>query len=100
MNQKHLLINGDNHGKFEPHFHINLPPKWVVGGALLLAILLTASAIAGHCAIKRFSAKKRTITPVEERIIQTGPRGGNYYINSSGNRTYIPRIAPGEALGD
>jgi hypothetical protein len=25
------------------------------------------------------------------RTIQTGPRGGHYYINKNGNKTYIPR---------
>ena len=28
---------------------------------------------------------------VESRIIHTGPRGGRYYINSYGNKTYIKR---------
>lgn len=28
---------------------------------------------------------------VESRIIHTGPRGGRYYINSNGNKTYIKR---------
>jgi len=27
----------------------------------------------------------------EGRIIQTGPRGGQYYINSNGNKTYVPK---------
>ena len=25
------------------------------------------------------------------RTIQTGPRGGQYYINSNGNKTYVPK---------
>lgn len=40
---------------------------------------------------------KRQYTPVystpssTSRSIQTGPRGGRYYINKNGNRTYIKR---------
>jgi len=101
MNRKsHLLINGDNRGKIEPHFHLNMPPRWVLIGALLLALLLAASAIAGYCVIKRFGESRRKITPVEDRIIQTGPRGGKYYINANGNRTYLPRTTPEAENGD
>lgn len=25
------------------------------------------------------------------QMIQTGPRGGQYYINSNGNKTYVPK---------
>jgi hypothetical protein len=34
------------------------------------------------------SSKTKNVT---ERIIQTGPRGGRYYINSNGNKTYIKK---------
>lgn len=30
-------------------------------------------------------------TPTTSAPIQTGPRGGQYYINSHGNKTYVPR---------
>lgn len=29
--------------------------------------------------------------PSSDRTIHTGPRGGQYYINSNGNKTYVPR---------
>lgn len=30
-------------------------------------------------------------SPSNTQIIQTGPRGGQYYINSNGNKTYVPK---------
>ena len=27
----------------------------------------------------------------QNQVIQTGPQGGTYYINSNGNKTYVPR---------
>lgn len=32
-----------------------------------------------------------SIQPSSAREIQTGPRGGKFYINSNGNKTYVPR---------
>ena len=31
---------------------------------------------------------------METRTIKQGPRGGRYYVNSSGNRTYVNRSTP------
>jgi hypothetical protein len=36
-------------------------------------------------------------TPSTGAVIHTGPRGGRYYINSHGNKTYIPRSSSGRS---
>ena len=32
-------------------------------------------------------------------MLETGPRGGLFYINSNGNRTYVPRDTPNQHSG-
>lgn len=36
-------------------------------------------------------------TPSTGAVIHTGPRGGRYYINSHGNKTYVPRTGSGRS---
>ncbi|MCL9805386.1 HNH endonuclease [Flavobacterium amniphilum] len=37
------------------------------------------------------SSSTQTLPTSTTREIHTGPRGGQYYINSNGNKTYVPR---------
>jgi type IV secretory pathway TrbL component len=38
---------------------------------------------------KDFSAESRTYSA--DKNVQTGPNGGQYYINSNGKKTYVPK---------
>jgi colicin import membrane protein len=59
----------------------------------------TRNAIAGtdYCwqhsksSVKTEKKDSKTNTGVSDNTIQTGPRGGKYYINSHGNKTYIKK---------
>lgn len=86
-------LHGDNHGNINCVFQIRLPGRWMVLGAIVLAIVIAAGAIGGFCWLEHRRMTRRVITPVEQREMRTGPRGGTYYINANGNRTYVSQPA-------
>lgn len=61
---------------------------WLAG-----LVLLLASGTAGRADqwVVPGAALKPAITVIQSRTYILGPRGGCYYINRNGNRTYVDR---------
>ncbi|MBO0935535.1 hypothetical protein J2I47_03140 [Fibrella sp. HMF5335] len=49
-----------------------------------------------NSSVSTYQSSEQGNTPSNGAYIHTGPRGGHYYINSNGNKTYVK---PGSSLG-
>ncbi|MVM29287.1 hypothetical protein GO755_04525 [Spirosoma sp. HMF4905] len=57
------------------------------------AIVYTSRLRYGHSSAYSGLPSNYGYTPSTGAVIHTGPRGGRYYINSHGNKTYVPRTS-------
>lgn len=102
-NRNSLQIHGDNHGDLINYnrYFIHLKTRTAIWMAVVcVLVILTAAAVCAVCLFYLLPERStrptaRTAAPAAvERIIREGPRGGKYYLNSNGNRVYVPRDTP------
>lgn len=62
-----------------------------IRGTIILFLSVAVIIAMAIVTVAWFESNPRVGPPEEEREILTGPRGGQYYINCNGNRTYVKR---------
>ncbi len=107
-NRNSLQIHGDNHGDLINYnrYFIHLKTRTAIWMAVVCVLLiLTAAAVCAVCVFyllpERNARSPAPGAPARiERIIREGPRGGKYYLNSRGNKVYVPRDTPVTAVDE